>query len=252
MKKIYRLCCTTVCYALIGFYSAQAQDYSQANYIPANLGNNVPNGTTDYTAVRERTTPAYINTDPETRLLAPVRMTELFSAAGNGTVELTWRTEYEPDLTRYEIEYSKDNITFQQVGVVTAGTYLNGKAYTFRHHPTNVRDRLWYRIKMVDKGGRFDYTPVLSQVVTGNVSNTIYPTVVNSGVVSLNLNDAFETVQIVDMQGRVLQAVNLNGRTGRTDIALSQAAKGICFVRVLGTQQNNQPRQNIVQKIFIQ
>ena len=149
------------------------------------------------------------------RLPARVEMTDFFAGSGNGVIELTWRIAWEPNLKRYEIEYSKDNITWQQVGIVNAGTYLNGRAYTFRHTPVNARDRIFYRLRMVDKSGRYDYTPVISLQVAGNTANYVFPTIVNAGMVSLYLNEAFETVQVVDMEGRVLQAQNINGRTGR-------------------------------------
>ena len=230
---------------------AQTVDYSRADYTPSNMGKLMPTGN-DYENAREKTSFAFVNSDPATRLLAPVSMNEFFAGSGNGAVELTWRTTYEPDLKRYEIEYSKDNITFQQVGIVNAGTYLNGRAYTFRHTPVNARDRIFYRLRMVDKSGRYDYTPVISLQVAGNTANFVFPTIVNTGMVSLYLNEAFETVQVVDMEGRVLQAQNINGRTGRIDIPLTRATKGVCVVRVLGQAQLNQPRKNIVQKIFIQ
>jgi hypothetical protein len=231
--------------------SAQTPDYSMAHYIPSNMGKLMPTGNT-YEDIREKESFAFTNRDAATRLLAPVEMSDFFGSSGNGAVELTWRVSYEPNLKRYEIEFSKDNITYQQVGIVNAGTYLNDKAYTFRHTPVNARDRIFYRLRMVDQSGRYDYSPVISIRVAENASNYIFPTIVNAGMVSLYLNEGFETVQIVDMEGRVLQAQNIKGRTGRIDVPLTRATKGVCVVRVLGQAQLNQPRKNIVQKIFIQ
>jgi hypothetical protein len=260
MKNVYRFYCKTartIAMLSIGHLigltvaSAQTPDYSTAHYIPSNMGKLMPTGT-NYANMREKTSFAFTNNDPATRLLSRVEMTDFFAGSGNGAVELTWRVDWEPDLKRYEIEYSKDNINYQQVGIVNAGTYQNGRAYTFRHTPVNARDRIFYRLRMVDLSGRYDYSPVLSLIVAGNAVNYVFPTIVNAGMVSLYLNEAFETVQIVDMQGRILQSQYLNGRTGRIDISLTKPAKGICVVRVLGQEQHNQPRKSIVQKIFIQ
>jgi hypothetical protein len=260
MKNVYRFCyntARTIALLSIGHLigvtvvSAQTPDYSNAHYIPSNMGKLMPTGN-NYQNIREKTSYAFTNNDPATRLLARVEMTDFFAGSGNGAVELTWRVAYEPDLKRYVIEYSKDNITYQQVGIVNAGAYLNGRAYTFRHTPVNARDRIFYRLRMVDQAGRYDFSPVLPLMVAGNAVNYVFPTVVNAGTVSLYLNEAFETVQIVDMQGRILQSQYINGRTGRIDISLTKPAKGICVVRVLGQEQNNQPRKSIVQKVFIQ
>lgn len=251
MKNLYKTACL-IGLCTLAYTATHAQlDYSLANYTPSKMGNPLPTGN-NFNETRQKTSFVIPNTDPSTRLTAPVGITDLYAGANNGAVEITWRTNYEPNLTRYIIEYSKDNITYQQVGEVPAGAYLNGKAYTFTHNPVNVRDRIWYRVRMQDNAGRFEYTVPMSVVVAGATANRIFPTVVKTGVVSLYLNEPFETVQVVDMQGNILQKEILNGRTGRTDITLSGAARGICFVRVMGNGQNNQPRRSIVQKVFVQ
>ncbi len=72
----------------------------------------------------------------------------------------------------------------------------------------------------------FDYSPILSQVANGSTQNHVFPTVVNSGVVSLYLNDSFKSLQIVNMEGRILQTQMLSGNTGRIDGPLNTAARG--------------------------
>jgi hypothetical protein len=106
---------------------------------------------------------------------------------------------------------------------------------------------LFYRLRIVDQNGRYAYTSIIPVAATGSTVNYIFPTIVNAGNVSLYLNDSFKMVQIVDIQGRILQTEQLDGRTGRIDIPLSKSATGICVVRVI----SQQPERNIVQKIFI-
>jgi hypothetical protein len=251
MKNLYKTACVIGLCTLTHTTVPAQPDYALANYTPSKMGNPLPTGN-NFNEARQKTSFVIPNSDPTTRLPAPVGITDLYAGAMNGAVEITWRTNYEPNLTRYIIEFSKDNITYQQVGEIPAGAYQNGKGYRFTHHPVNVRDRVWYRLRMQDNAGRFEYTVPMGVVVSGATNNRIFPTVVHTGVVSLHLNEPFETVQVVDMKGNILQKQILNGRTGRTDITLSAAARGICLVRVLGTQQANQPRKSIVQKIFIQ
>jgi hypothetical protein len=138
-------------------------------------------------------------------------------------------------------------MNFQRTGVLPAGNYLNGKIYEFRHYPVNVRDRLFYRIRMTDQSGRFNYSDILSLPATGNTQNYI-PTIVNAGMVNVYLNDAFRLLQIVTSDGRILQTQLLNGQTGRIDIPLRSTSPGICFVRLIAQD----PQRNIVQKIIIQ
>ncbi len=180
----------------------------------------------------------------------PVAMYDLYllATANDGNV-IRWRTTWEPDnLKLYEIEYSTDNIHYQQAGVLPAGNYLNGKIYEFRHYPVNARDRVWYRIRITDANGRFDYTQSLSQIANGTTQNYVFPTIINSGMVSLYLNDSFKSLQIVSMDGRIIQTQILSGNKGRIDISLNPLAQGICFVRVLGETR----QRDIITKIFIQ
>jgi hypothetical protein len=226
--------------------TAQAiPDHSKAEYIPPNVGKIIPNET--YADPRLKTT--FVYEANSTRLPEPVAMRDLIITPSDDGIVLQWRTTWEPDnLKLYEIEYSADGINFQQAGVVAAGNYRNGKAYAFRHRPVNVRDRLYYRIRMTDKTGRYDYSQLLTLAATGFTQNYVFPTIVNAGMVSVYLNNSFRALQIVNMEGRILLTQQLNGKTGRTDVSVNMLSPGICFVRVLGDNRQN----DIVQKIFIQ
>lgn len=255
MKYIYHWSCRTACITAVLLFShitgmnvASAQtapDYSKADYVPLNMGKIMPNET--YADPRTKTRYVY-EANNNMRLPIPVAMYDLYLTPGNDGIVIRWRTTWEPDnLKLYEIEYSSDGINFQQAGVIAAGNYLNGKAYEFRHFSVNVRDRLFYRIRMTDKNGRYDYSPMLSLAATVSTQNYVFPTIVNAGMVSVYLNDTFKMLQVVNSQGAILQTQMLNGKTGRIDIPLNTSAQGICFVRVLGDNK----QRDIVQKIFI-
>ena len=219
---------------------------STAGYVHVNMGKVIPN---EYIDFRQKTRFVYEGNNSMTALPTPVEMRDLIiTSSSNDGIVLQWRTTWEPDnLKLYEIEFSSDGINFQRIGVLPAGNYLNGKMYSFRHFPVNVRDQLFYRIRITDAAGRYDYTPILKLAATGSTQNYVFPTIVNSGMVSVYLNDSFKVAQIVNSQGTILQTQQLSGKTGRIDITLNRQAEGICFVRLLG--QDTQ--RNIVQKIFI-
>jgi hypothetical protein len=257
MNYVYHWSCRTACITAIfitgmNLVSAQtAPDYSKADYIAPNMGKVIPNDNYPDNSInpRDKTRYVYEGNNSMTRLPQPVSMRDLYlTLTANEGIVIRWRTTWEPDnLKLYEIEYSTDGIHFQQAGVLPAGNYLNGRIYEFRHYPVNVRDRMFYRLRIVAQDGRFDYSTILSQTATGSTQNYIFPTVINTGMVSLYLNDSFKTLQIVNMEGRVLQTQMLNGNTGRIDIPLNTSAQGICFVRVLGDNR----QRDIIQKIFI-
>jgi hypothetical protein len=214
--------------------------------VDVNMGKVIPN---EYIDFRQKTRFVYESNNTMTALPKPVDMRDLIiTPSGNDGIVLQWRTTWEPDnLKLYEIEFSSDGINFQQVGVLPAGNYLSGKVYTFRHYPVNVRDLLYYRIRITDANGRFDYTPILKLAATGSTQNYVFPTIVNTGMVSVYLNDSYKLAQIVNSQGSILQTQLLSGKTGRIDISLNPQAEGICYVRLMGQD----PQRNFVQKIFI-
>jgi hypothetical protein len=219
---------------------------SAADYVPVNLGKVIPN---EYIDFRQKTRYVYEGNNSMTALPTPIQMRDLvLTPSNNDGIVLQWRCTWEPDnLKLYEIEFSSDGINFQRVGVLPAGNYLNGRAYSFKHFPVNVRDQLFYRIRITDAAGRYDYTPILKLAATASTQNYVFPTIVNSGMVSVYLNDSFKVAQIVNSQGTILQTQQLSGKTGRIDISLNPQAEGICFVRLLGQDA----QRNVVQKIFI-
>jgi hypothetical protein len=263
MKYLYsrgfRIGCITAILlagSLTGMNHANAQmapDYSKANYIPNNVGKIIPNEKSDSASIinpRVKTRLAYEANDDFNRLPNPVAMRDLIiTPSANDGVIIQWRSTWEPDnLKLYEIEFSPDGINFQRVGVLAAQQYLSGKTYSFRHFPVNVHDQLFYRIRITDENGRYDYSPVLRLAATGNTQNYVFPTIVNTRMVSLYLNDSFKILQIVNSQGSILQTQLLDGKTGRIDVPLNQRAEGFCYVRLLGQDK----QRNIVQKIFVQ
>ncbi|OQP59149.1 hypothetical protein A3860_38590 [Niastella vici] len=222
---------------------------SKAGYVPPNMGKIMPNE--NFNDPRQQTRFAYEPGNSETRLPNPVSMRDLIiMPSANDGIVLQWRTTWEPgNLKLYEIEFSTDGMNFQRVGVLAAGNYLNGKQYEFRHYPVNVHDRLFYRIRMADASGRYDYSPILSLAATWNTQNYVFPTLINTGMVSVYLNDSFKMLQVVTSDGRILQTQLLNGKTGRIDVSLnSSLAPGICYVRLVGDNRS----RDFVQKVFVQ
>jgi hypothetical protein len=251
-SKVGRTVCITailVINSITGMNPANAQTpvtNPTADFIPVDPGKVIPNEFIDF---RQKTRFAYEGSNSMTVLPRPVEMRDLIiTPSSNDGIVLQWRSTWEPDnLKLYEIEFSSDGINFQRVGVLPAGNYLSGKVYSFRHYPVNVRDLLFYRIRITDKNDRYDYTPILKLAATGATQNYVFPTIVNAGMVSVYLNDSFKLAQIVNSQGMILQTQLLSGKTGRTDISLNPQAEGICYVRLLGQD----PQRNFVQKVFI-
>ena len=75
---------------------------------------------------------------------------------------LQWESSDETNFNRYEVEYSQDGVNFTRVAAVSGKGGGSRYAYTY----TQLSGMGYYRLKMVDNGGRYRY----SDVVKANTS----------------------------------------------------------------------------------
>lgn len=176
-------------------------------------------------------------------------ITSFEAHSANGAMTIHWQTGREDGLKLFQIEYSTDDgNTFQAAGTVLATNIDHGGSYIFRHETVNTdtkTGRLFYRLMLVDSYGNWTYSKVIQASTMARAGNFIYPTFVTSHLVYLYLNDAYNTVEVLDMSGRLLSKQVISGRTGRIDVPIPAAASGTCIIRVEGV--NN----SIVQKVLV-
>src|ERR1700680_3459542 len=105
--------------------------------------------------------------------LSTIQLTNLKAESRNGDVGLSWKTLSEKDIMQFEIEYSQDGKYYRNMGFIPAKNNINGDLYEFEH-PVFGSDSAFYRLKVVDKNGKWLYTdPVLFKV------NNISPFFIN-------------------------------------------------------------------------
>ena len=143
----------------------------------------------------------YIYVDRETTL--PVHLLDFTAKPFNNNALLQWNVENELDIANYSIEFSKDGRSFTTVGKVSATSIHSvEKRYSFVHTGT-INGKNYYRIKMIDKDGRYEYSPVRT-VVIGNNKIVVYPNPFHTqlNITSSTSNPA--TVKLFDLAGKQL------------------------------------------------
>jgi len=163
-------------------------------------------------------------------------------ATANGTA-LTWVTADEQQFKHYEIEYSTDAVHFQQAGIVTAA---GGGSYHFNHSIATTQ-KLYYRLKMIDKDGRFEYSKLL--VVTGNDANAknfVRPSVISNGVLNITLGNSFSQIEVYNIEGKLMYYESIANRVGQIRIQLPAMPAGQYLVRLIGNEKQ------LMQKILLQ
>lgn len=156
--------------------------------------------------------------------------------SGKNNAWLQWQTASEINNNRFEVERSADGIHFIKVATVAAGNNGNTtQAYQFTD--LNIpAGKNFYRIRQVDKDGKYSFSSVAFVTVSANgYSWILLPNPATDFTMVQFYNTASRVeLSIADANGRVLSAYTIpsvqNGLTER--INLGGFAKGIYFVSI--------------------
>jgi hypothetical protein len=171
----------------------------------------------------------------------------LISFSGKKTAEnqntLKWITADEKDFDRFEVQQSGDAKSFEKIGVVLgqgAGDVRSGtlNAYTFTDPMPGEAN--YYRLKMVDRDGSFDYSRIIS------VANSAEQAFVGSFYPNPSNGKVFVDVYAVESGSCTLIITDAGGKTmgkqvhhlqkGMNKIGLNSLSPGINLVRFEGAQ----------------
>ena len=157
----------------------------------------------------------------------PLSLTS-FSASSLGTDNLlNWNTANEVSTASFAVQSSKDGASFTDiVSVAAKGASINTYCFTDK----SATGITYYRLKMIDKTGKFVYSTVVEAGVKSSNSFAIYPNPVHS-VLHLQLSSTkvgAAVVQVVDVLGKVLviQQISLSIGTNNISVPVASIANG--------------------------
>jgi uncharacterized repeat protein (TIGR01451 family) len=138
----------------------------------------------------------------------PVKMTSFTATLLNRNLaSLQWSTESEIDNDYFEIQRSFDGIRFESRGKVFGnGTTNMSHNYQF-NDATNAAPVVYFRLKIVDRDGKYAFSKVIALKTNGNISVekfNVYPNPFVSNIkVSLNsLSDVNATMRVLSFDGK--------------------------------------------------
>lgn len=160
-----------------------------------------------------------------------------FNATGqsNNEVLLDWEAAIEKDLSYYGIEYSPSGLHYSQIGAINAtGTLSQSAKYFFIHTNAQVGSN-YYRLRMVNLNGSFEYSPLRSVTFKDRVSGFELlpnPTAGPLELISHNINKYASTLryQLTDNNGKLLLENQLSDETTKFD--LSRYPGGYYFLSI--------------------
>lgn len=156
-----------------------------------------------------------------------------FSVTGKGNSNLiVWNSAQEINVSHFEIERSLNAKDFYKIGQMSAGEL----SYNFMDNAPKKGNN-FYRLKMVDNDGKFQYSSVKLAVVNSDVQFSVYPCpakdILNLRIES-SIADKFN-FQIVDQVGRVVMTNHLEVEEGTSvrRVIINQLWKGNYYIKLV-------------------
>ncbi|HOY13445.1 MAG TPA: T9SS type A sorting domain-containing protein [Saprospiraceae bacterium] len=149
-------------------------------------------------------------------------------------VDLTWQTTAEQNVSHFELEHSIDGISFVNFGKTFAnGSSLNDKTnYEYTHRkPANGYN--YYRLKMVDQDGKFEFSPIRLVNLRQDLVTLLYPNPSGNEVFLKMPGVDQAKILVYNLEGKLLMTQIGNVNENESKITLTaQVPNGIYLVAV--------------------
>jgi uncharacterized delta-60 repeat protein len=168
----------------------------------------------------------------------PLVMSQFYAQKQTSKVMLQWQTSSEENVKQFVIERSNDGKTYKAIGTVAAtGNSNTTKNYSFADQSPFMSSLNYYRLLMQDVDGNYKYSKVLTIKFDGQLTTNmqVYPNPVKD-LLQVQLPDGLKgtvSLQIIDMQGRVVKRNNLasDGNALNTTVDVNSLLKGIYILK---------------------
>ncbi len=162
----------------------------------------------------------------------PVTFTTFNATAFSEKVLLSWKTATEINNHHFDIEKSMDGISFKKIGSVAAlGNGQSSGNYDFTDAYPLIGDN-YYRLRQVDKDGKFLYSAVRMLKYIGRNAISLYPNPARDYInVKLPNAKPIKGIRIFNAQGEMLYDSKPMNSSARV-IKIASFASGLYIVKV--------------------
>jgi hypothetical protein len=177
-----------------------------------------------------------------TNATLPVSLTDFTAVKKEGAVSIQWKTASEINSKEFTIERSADGLQFAAIGAIASANNASGAVYSFTDNNPGVVN--YYRLKMIDKDGKFSYSKSVLVVFEKKTDVLIAPNPAREFVTIRN-----STIQ----QPALVQLMNANGQivlqqhlqNNNTVLSLKGFPAGIYYVNL------RSDKKVIIQKLLV-
>ncbi len=227
----------------ISFPTPAPGTWSSYNIAMTSFGNNLLNQRTKIGAMlitASENSDLYVDniyfSTVSTYTTLPVTLTEFVAKASSNGAVLNWKTASEDKFNGFEVEHRTDNSDFKAIN----GAFISGGKNTYSYtHNNPVNGNNYYRLKMVDQDGTFEYSDI--EVVQYGLANAdvkiqCYPNPVTEQLnISFNAYAVGEAIiSLQDLQGRTINKTKVNAASGDNQAVINTSSlnKGVYLVNI--------------------
>jgi Secretion system C-terminal sorting domain len=157
----------------------------------------------------------------------PVKLVSFTAIKENETALLKWSASSEINTSHFIIEHSPDGLGYSGLATVNAAGYSSNQTNYSYKHLQPAKGFNYYRLKIIDRDGKFEYSPVRrlkfdkagAMVVSPNpATNRVY----------INITEPGGILRLISSTGVIMKEIEMAGNYA--DIDISVLAPGVYFI----------------------
>lgn len=166
-----------------------------------------------------------------TTSILPLKLVAFNAYQEEQHVACSWVTASERDVSHFEVERSSNGSDFVKIGTVDAfGDSQTAISYGFNdEHPSEGLN--YYRLRMVDENGGYEYSDIISVRFEGESATTVYPNPASDWATVMT-PEGFDEIVITDAQGHIVDRFEGSSLQTKQDLNLYDMQDGVYFVCV--------------------
>lgn len=169
--------------------------------------------------------PGYVG--PKSSQTLPVTFVDFTAEKEGQNVQLNWSVTNEINNDHYEVEQSTGNGEFVKIGTIKTASGSGINSYKFLDKNPALNKTNFYRIKQVDRDGKFSFSPIRLVKFSENNILTVSPNPATN-FIRIYSTQSPVNINVFDNNGKKLITQRLSN--GSTQIDISRWSKGIYTV----------------------
>lgn len=170
----------------------------------------------------------------------PVELLFFNALKNNGSVELTWATASQLNFDYFSVEYSTDGLVWTEIERIKGeGTTQNKDEYDLKNVKV-LTGTNYYRLRMVDLDGTFEYSKVAMIIIEAPMLVSIYPNPVKqSEAISIELNFTPNDVdKVIVYNSFGVELMNFAVSSTKLSVPLSDLKAGTYIVKYVSANSS--------------